>query len=59
MVLAPEVVIVGLPVDIPEYLAVGTEIMTTPEPPLPVADPVALPPPPKLAVEPPPVVVEP
>jgi hypothetical protein len=31
----PEVVIVGEPVVTPEYLAVGTESITTPEPPPP------------------------
>jgi hypothetical protein len=34
-VLLPDVVTVGLPVVVPVYLAVGTEMMTTPEPPLP------------------------
>ena len=33
IVLEPEVVIVGLPVVVPEYDVVGTERITTPEPP--------------------------
>ena len=33
IVLEPDVVIVGEPVVVPEYDAVGTEIITTPEPP--------------------------
>ena len=37
IVFAPLVVIVGEPVVVPEYLAVGTEIITTPEPPEPPA----------------------
>jgi hypothetical protein len=37
IVLEPEVVIVGLPVVVPEYLAVGTDNIITPEPPLPTA----------------------
>jgi hypothetical protein len=35
MVLEPEVVIVGEPVVVPEYLDVGTDKITTPEPPAP------------------------
>ena len=31
--LAPDVVTVGLPVVVPEYLVVGTDNITTPEPP--------------------------
>jgi hypothetical protein len=34
-VLAPDVVTVGLPVVVPEYLVVGTDNITTPEPPFP------------------------
>ena len=34
MVLLPEVLTDGEPVVVPEYFAVGTEMMTTPEPPL-------------------------
>ena len=55
MVLEPLVVIVGDPVVVPEYLAVGTDRITTPDPPFPEARPVPLPvtppePPPVLAV---------
>jgi hypothetical protein len=39
IVLDPLVVIVGLPVVVPEYDAVGTEIITTPEPPAPPVTP--------------------
>jgi hypothetical protein len=35
MVLAPEVVTVGDPVVVPEYFEVGTDRITTPEPPAP------------------------
>ena len=45
IVLAPEVVIVGDPDDVPEYLAVGTLIMTMPDPPG-IVPPFAPPPPP-------------
>jgi hypothetical protein len=51
IVLDPLVVMVGLPVVVPLYLDVGTERITTPEPPLaklPDDDPPA--PPPKLVV---------
>ena len=34
MVLLPDVVTVGLPVVVPEYLAVGIDRITMPEPPL-------------------------
>jgi hypothetical protein len=56
MVFEPLVVTVGLPVVMPVYFAVGTEIITTPEPPAAAAYTSGLlfppppPPPPVLAV---------
>jgi hypothetical protein len=49
IVLEPDVVTVGDPVVIPEYAAVGTERITTPEPPeedVPTETPNVPPPPP-------------
>jgi hypothetical protein len=43
MVFAPDVVTVGLPVVIPEYLAVGIDKITIPEPPPPPAVGISLP----------------
>ena len=55
-VLLPKVVTVGLSPTVPEYLAVGTDSITTPEPPcLPACAPV----PPLSPPPPPPVFVSP
>ena len=55
IVLEPLVVTVGEPVVVPEYDAVGTDRITTPEPPVPPKVPVAPGPP---APPPPPPVLE-